>query len=482
MPRKEEYRIHPWGWENDPEEESIRLSTLDYTSACVYNNYALYFKLEDGADREKVASILREGLEKTLAQARHLVGTIEKNDLGEHSFLKKKDSTVGFIVQYLNTPEDDFPSFAELEKAQFVSSKLGDRIPTLSWHGLTYGESPKCHPDAHPFMSAFQVNFIPGGLIFNMHSHHYANDIMGWAGFTHQLAEHCAAIVNQTPAPGWDPEAVQHTRFVAPDIAEEDKIDGPPSPDRYPHHEAAALLLHLSKSKAAELKKLATPPEGGWISTYDAYAAFLWRYLSKHRATIYNPAPQESSLWGEAVDMRRRLRDPVAPKRMQRNVFYVPASATSPTQLTNAEVISEAPLSKLAQYVRTTTTGMTNEALNKALDAVAPIRDKVGLIIRIDSLPPMTLIMTDWRDTEIYEADFGFGKPRGFRHLFATKVDEGLVIIYPPRPTGNPDEGWEFMIPYEKQLVKPLIEDPEFSKFFEFRGFEMAEVEDVAAP
>ncbi|KAI1372418.1 acyltransferase [Hypoxylon crocopeplum] len=428
MPKTEDYRLYPLGWENDPEQESFRLSTLDYLAACTYNNYALFFKLDDGADKSKIAAVLKGALERTLAQARHLVGTIEKNEHGDHSFVKKKDSTVGFVVQYLDSPEDDFPSFSELEKAQFVSSKLGDKIPVLSWHGLTYGERPERHPDAHPFVSAFQANFIPGGLIFNMHHHHYANDVMGWASFA--------------------------------------------------HHPSVALLLHLPKSKAAELKKLASPTDGSWISTYDAYSAFLWRHLSKHRAALYNSPPEESSLWGEAINMRSRL-NPPEPERIQRNVFFASLTATAPTKLTNAEVISEAPLPRIASYIRGLTNSMSEEALGKALEMVAPIRDKTSLFIRIDSFPPLTIIMTDWRDTKICDADFGFGKPKAFRHLFANKIDEGLAIIYPPRATDNPDEGCEFMIPYEQQLVKPLTEDPEFKKYFEFRGYETTFVEDI---
>lgn len=62
MPKREEYRLHPWGWENDPKQESFRLSTLDYLAACVYNNYALFFKLDDDADRGRIALVIRKVL------------------------------------------------------------------------------------------------------------------------------------------------------------------------------------------------------------------------------------------------------------------------------------------------------------------------------------------------------------------------------------------------------------------------------------
>lgn len=51
MPKIEESQIHPLGWENDPEEERFKLSTLDYLSARTYNNYALFFQLDDADKR-----------------------------------------------------------------------------------------------------------------------------------------------------------------------------------------------------------------------------------------------------------------------------------------------------------------------------------------------------------------------------------------------------------------------------------------------
>lgn len=53
MPIVKEFHLHPLGWENDPEEERFKLSTLDYLSTMTYTNSVLFFKLQD-ADRELV--------------------------------------------------------------------------------------------------------------------------------------------------------------------------------------------------------------------------------------------------------------------------------------------------------------------------------------------------------------------------------------------------------------------------------------------
>lgn len=90
----------------------------------------------------------------------------------------------------------------------------------------------------------------------------------------------------------------------------------------------------------------------------------------------------------------------------------------------------------------------------------------------------MSNFTTDWRDTRMGEADFGFGTPYGFRFPFDT-VTVGLTIVLPVRKYGAPagdDEGNEFSIGFERQLAKDLINDPEWNKYFEFRGVESEEM------
>lgn len=445
-----------------------RLGNADFESL-QWNNYVLFFKLDE-EDKNKTIAVLKQGLERTLSQCRHLVGTIEKNNDGDHSFTKKRDSTVGFTVQWLDSAEDTFPSFSEIEKSNFVSSSLGDPA-ILSVYPMTYGEKPECSANASPIISAFQANFIPGGLILNMHNHHYANDVMGWASFTHQLAENCYAIINKTHFPSWDPACLDSSRFTSKDIPEEAKIDGPSPPERHEGHlPSSSLLFHLPASKAKELKSLATPADGSWISTFDAFSALLWRVITKHRAAVFKPDLQAPILWLEAVNMRKRV-GPRLPERAQGNIFWAALSSMHKTQLTADEITSKVPLSHLAAYIRTLTNNTTQEGLEKALEMIASIRDKASLFIRINSFPPMTLATTDWRETRICEADFGFGRPKAFRHLFDSG-NEGLIIVYPPRNTSNPDEGCEFVISLEKAIAAQVIEDPELKQYFEFRGIE----------
>ncbi|KAI1142629.1 hypothetical protein F5Y05DRAFT_365538 [Hypoxylon sp. FL0543] len=470
MPRQEAFDLHPHGWENDPDEERFKLSTLDYLTACTYLNYALFFELKD-ADKRRAAAILKEGLERTLSQVRHLCGTIEKDPSGGYSFTKKKDSTVRFIVQWLDSPEDKYPSIDDIRAANFGAPTLGD-LNLWSVPPMTYGEKPDAHIDSSPKVSAFKANFIRGGLVFIMHNHHYANDVMGWAAEAHQLAKNCHAIVNKTSFPFWDPANNDLSRLVKKEPAPEARVEGPPEPQRHPNHvRGQSLLFHLPKSKTAELKKLAWPTDGSWVSSYDAFSAFMWRALTRVRAPIFKPDMSSHLFWGEAIDMRRRLDNPRYPPRIQHNVIWVGTTeATAIPPPTVAEIISEWPISRLASYIRKMTDGVTQEILDQALEYAATVRNKVGLSVRIDSKPPMSILQTDHRDANISAADFGFARPITYRHLM-DNVTEGAIIIYPPRQASpDSDEGVEIAISYEERLAQDLINDPEWNEYFEYRG------------
>src|SRR5688572_27175874 len=286
MSKSEVYELHPFGWESDPEDEYFKLSTLDYCVGQVFTNFAMFFRLSD-SEKPRVVPVLKRGLEVTLGQCRQLCGILEDHKDGGLCFHKKRDSTVEFHIKWLDGADDagKYPTLDELEKRHFASQALG---PMETWcvPPMTYGEKPEAQPVNRPKASAFQATFIEGGLVFMMHHHHYANDIMGWAGEMHQLAENCAAIWRNEELPSWDPACLDLSRITKPEVPEDQQVDGPIAPERHPDHKAGQwLLFHLPRSKTAELKKLASPTDGGYfISSYDAYTAYIWRILSKHRA------------------------------------------------------------------------------------------------------------------------------------------------------------------------------------------------------
>lgn len=426
------------------------------------------------SDRE-AAALLKEGLERTLSQVRHLVGTIESDGDGHHSIVRKKTSTVQFVIQHLDSPEDKFPSFDAIAKAHFLSPILGD-INVLSNAPMTCGNKPEAHLDNSPALCSFKANFIPNGLIFNIHTHHYTNGITGFTSWVQLLAENCYAIKNRTEFPSFDPRCLDRSLYGSLGFdrpsSSDIQVDAPPRPKRNTQHkESQSLMFHLPKSKAIELKKAASPSDGSWISTYNAVCAIMWRVLSRVREPLYRPDPASKPLWAEGVSIAKLFTDPPMPASIQGNIQIdiTSASSTLP-QLTLAEVISEAPLSKLASYTRQMTESVTSDMLDDMLKKFANVRNKLDLSIYVDSFPPMSLLVTDWRLAKLCTFDFGFGEPAAFRHLFGG-VPLCQALVYPPHrgPAGD-DEGLEIQVTFETEVVQKLLDDPEWSKYFEFRG------------
>lgn len=475
MPKQESVHIRPTGWDTDPEEERIKLSTIDTTPICGYNHYMVFFRLNDIVKCHAV-EVLRLGLERTLSQARYLCGTIEKDPEGGLSFVKKRDTTVRFVIQHLDSPNDadKYPSLDDIERAHFSSQSLGDPklwgIPEMIW-----GDgNPAADIDNSPTTAAYQLNLVRGGLVFSMHNHHYAIDMVGWSNFTRQLADNCYAVTNKAEFPAWDPACIDASRFTK-HIPKESLIDGPPPAQRHPGHpdEQHACLFHLPASKAARLKQIATPsnPEN-WISTYDAMCAYLWRQLTKVRAPLYRPDLAAYGLFRGAVNMRPRLSCPF-PARMMRNVVCGAFGDWAPVtpRPTYADIISAAPLSALALYIRALTDSCTEPYMDTLMEMIAPLKDKRSVSIRVDALPPMSLWMSDHRPADVGGFDFGFGKPITYRHMWGEEVSPGMVLIYAPiQSSQNPDEGCTFTVTLEAELLPKLLEDPEWNGYFEYRG------------
>ncbi|KAL1854398.1 hypothetical protein Daus18300_011497 [Diaporthe australafricana] len=455
------FELRPSGWETDPAEERFKLSTIDPTPNCAYNHYVLFFRFQH-EDRIKAANVLKNGLERTLSQARYLCGTIEKDSSGGHSFVKKKASTVKYVVKCLDSLEVDstYPSMSDLENEHFACRALGDLGMWSANPWMTWGEGrPEADPDHGAVVAAYQATFIRGGLVFGMHCHHYASDVMGWSNFTRQLADNCFAISNGTAFPAWDPACIDVSRFTR-DLPETEQVDGPPVAPRHPDHpEQQAVLFHMPMSKAVLLKSCASPSDGSrWISTYDAISD-----MSTH------------PYFGEAVNMRPRLRNLNLPGRMMRNVLCGAFGDTAPVpRPTLAELIApeeEYPLSNLAVYIRKLTDSCDQKHMEALVDFIAPIRDKRSISLRLDALPPMSIWVTDHRPADVGGLDFGFGKPITHRHLWGDHLSPGLVLIYAPvNSASNTDEGYTFTITMEKDLVPKLLQDPQWTEFFEYRG------------
>ncbi|KAK6697610.1 hypothetical protein SNK04_013863 [Fusarium graminearum] len=150
--------------------------------------------------------------------------------------------------------------------------------------------------------------------------------------------------------------------------------------------------------------------------------------------------------------------------------MFAVTSPTAPvTQPTVAQIMSEWSLSELASYIRRLTNSVTQENLDKTLEMVATIRDKTSLNTRVDAQP----LCRSFRRIIAMQTSLQLtlaSRSQLYRHLL-DRITEGVIIVYPPRdPLPESDEGCEFAIFYEKRLAQDLINDDEWSEYFEYRG------------
>lgn len=469
------YKVAASDYPDTPEDEQFRLSTSDYLSPPIFMNFCLYFSLSDDA-RNSVIHALQLSLAQTLSQCRSLLGNIERNDLGEYSIVVKRSSTVDFIVQYLDDGdyESQLPSFVELEQSNFASTTF--RNPAQLCANIA--TSTPALTESPPVL-AVQANFLRDGMALTIHFHHWALDFVGFGVLIHQWAENTEAVLRGSPPPEWDPECLDRTRLGTqlPQGADDTApYHTRPAPAQ---HSVSHLLFHLPKSKAQTLKTLAQTDNSPRISSYDAFTATWWRLLTRHRARTFPdtdlnaPAP-----FFEAVNIRPRLTPPLSPQYLGNALFLADAS-TRPAdeQLTLREVMRDAPLGKVAGYIRSITDSVDSASFNAALEAAVETSrgHGGGGQPTSRSRPPMSLKTTDWRTPNVYEADFGFGKPGALRHLFlgAARAGAANLYIYPLRVREDGDEVFEFAVPVEKEAVEMLCADEDVAEWFDLVGVEV---------
>jgi hypothetical protein len=351
-----------------------------------------------------VTAVLKEGIERTIAQARHACAQIEVDEMGEYWFVKKKDSTVPFVVRTHTSP-----SLGEFKASHYATWKLGE---LSNWCCMPlWGLRPEAKLDARPRMRGFQANYIPGGLVLTIHCHHYSNDVMGWHYFVRQLADNCAAVVaasedNKTRFPVWDPACIDVSCFNK-DMPELEGVNIPPQAGRHPDHvEQQLILFHLLDTKARELKAKTQPLADDaaavpCTSTYDAAMALLWRAMTRQRVPFFNLEASAPASWREAVNMRTRIKSsrvlgrPV-PERMQRNMTAAADTLAMKIGPTLAQVVAseaEYPLSRLAALVRRLTNAADEDFLLAKVEKVAPVRDKTRLGLSMEAAPPGSILL-----------------------------------------------------------------------------------------
>ncbi|CAJ2508801.1 Uu.00g138270.m01.CDS01 [Anthostomella pinea] len=195
----QELRVQPLGCQDAPPSERFELSDMDHTMIKVYVQIAEVFKLTGDVVQDAIVSSVKEGLEFSLSQFPLLAG------FSPHGRVQWAD------------PGNDFPSFAYLEQNDFPvqlleGHKLLPKSVTEKQLFSPLGENA----DEDTIISAFQINFIRGGLILAAAIHHNCSDGTGCNGFLKTWAKSSAAARLGAPFEPIDRAALDRARLSAP--------------------------------------------------------------------------------------------------------------------------------------------------------------------------------------------------------------------------------------------------------------------------
>lgn len=488
---------------SDNRDEVLQLAELGVIEPKLYVHMIEVFSLPTDADKEQVLSHLTEGLSRTLAEYPVLTGTLHFDNETRRILAKKgPSSSVALHVKEAAGPGSDVESFPFLEKHDFPVHLLDAAkvlppnvvgVFPVPGHDLSSEGPPVC---------AFQATFIQGGLILALAVTHQVCDGPGSESVFKSWSRNTSAVSKGTA--GGAPVAVPEQSIVrvegAPVSPDElarlgDKFptykarDGPPAPPpagfRMPT--VKARVWHVSRSNLRELKALASAPlpagsaragDGevgavGWVSTYDALLALLWRAVVRAKRPLLEPEPTAPSKAVHAVNARGRA-DPPLPDG------YIGVAVTLPQSpvLTVGEVLDaplEAAAPLLARAVRAATNQVTPEYVADLGRWALSCPDLRWTELDMHWVLGLDCMAFDWHTNRTYqEHDFGFGLPAALR--WPHPQFEGFFFVLPPRTTrrgAGDDEGYEIMLGLEESCYTRLEKDEELLRYAEQRGTEV---------
>lgn len=177
---KETFCIRPLGHEDGQETENFLMSDFDHLAPPFYTMLSLCYKLEEAQNHETVtqsyetvAQNLKDGLQITVGQYRIVSATVQTDPTGQLSAVRKRDGGVNFTINFMDEA-DDFPDFETLNQADFTFEKMD--VNKLFPEEISKRIASMFQESSEPPAMVVQANFIRGGLILCVASHHRISD------------------------------------------------------------------------------------------------------------------------------------------------------------------------------------------------------------------------------------------------------------------------------------------------------------------
>ncbi|CAM0871162.1 unnamed protein product [Alopecurus aequalis] len=277
---------------------------------------------------------------------------------------------------------------------------------------------------------AVQVTFLRcGGVVLGISMHHAAGDgssmghiIRTWASYCRdgegaviELPCHDRALLRARSPPVIHPETMpmlssgltMHTELVA-----------------------ASKVFTISSEQLHALKR-----HCGGTSTFCTLSALVWKCV----CVAHGLAPDATTRINFPVDIRRRLRPPLPAGYFGNGVINVFATAAT-------KDVVYGMLSSVASRVKAASERLnSDEVLRSAIDYLEMAGPE-----DIGNLPETVVRVNSWFQLRMYEADFGWGKPRVT--LRAGAVRGGWVYLL-PETGGHGGGGVELLVYLEAPIL-----------------------------
>lgn len=452
-------------------------STLDSIFPPVIQSWILCFPCEPSA-YDTIASSLREGLNRTLDQDPRLGGELVWEDIGRLKLVysdKRDKEDERFTVNDLTNNSDVWSlSYTDL-------AKRGAPVAALKRHDVL--SPPGGYQRLASLPVSGQANFIPGGCLLYVTLHHSLMDGTGAATILSAWARNCKAaqdgdVAKQVPALSLSlPEVLQGT--AAPLGADIDRIredatlwqalglqkptNDPPN-WAFPSGEGLVPAIFGASAAAISRLKAASAPATGFISSFDAIAALVWRCVMRARY---------SDLGDTASDITSNLRLPVnvrqavgIPEEYSGNAILF-----SVTSMSLDSLVAEKDGSRLAAQVRSSLSKTKDPS--RARDAVKlsfVLPPPSGRVPDFSRTATHDVILSSWQDMPFYQMDWGaaFGSPGVPEFVRTDQLYSlpGLCAILQKR-TGDEVEA---VINLSPDQIDRLREDAEFGNYFQLKS------------
>ncbi|KAF2790997.1 hypothetical protein K505DRAFT_327196 [Melanomma pulvis-pyrius CBS 109.77] len=481
----------------------LHLSILDQTMLRQYVRNLLIFPFPDPSHTEAATNALRTGFSATLHQFPFLAGTIKQSDspstrlslqypehippeLVSRIFNSDFDLAANLIFHYDTLREGGMPP-SRLPSDVFCPKVLRSHpgLDDPCAEGIT--SFAKGYPI--PVIAA-QANFIPGGLILSVYTHHSVVDGTGiarlyqvWSG--HIRSHNCDEETPDSQHPSSMSPTPTQNNYTDPSLARRtiDTFATPPSFAECPEvripgtsasvpalrstpYNLSAKVIVFTESKISSLSATLSAITNKRISAFIVLAAMLWSHITRARGPLLAEHDIQKTTLGIAIDHRKNLGPAITHSYLGNCATGLTTSLPLSTILSPLTITAES-LAPVAVNISQSLSSVDLDWLKARISYFSRTPNSSALSLDLDIRNGPDLFITSWMHMG---ADYEWGIPgtmesgdgKSRRGGVPTAIrkphwaSEGSIIVLPRQKIGSHD--FEVSVCLEEAEMGKVVE------------------------